>query len=395
MRSLLPLLFLAACGQTATPDAPDAGACTACIIDTDCTGGAVCAQFGGDSYCAMPCPNGNECPSTALCTAVTTVAGDSASVCVPNDGTCGGPPTTKDGGPPLSDGGNPLADAGPVTSLIGNDGGTESKLYFAVVGDTRPAFVDATGSYPTTTITKLFKEVAALNPAPPFAVTTGDYIFASTFGTQAAPQLQLYLGARAAFPGTVFYAMGNHECTGATASNCGTGNANGTTSNYKQFLGLMMTPLGKTLPYYVVNVDATDKSWTAKYVFIAANAWDAAQATWLDQALSVKTTYTFIMRHEPAAATTAPGTTPSEAIMAKHPYTLAIVGHTHTYDHPRTREIIVGNGGAPLTSGSNFGYALVTQRVDKAVQIDMFDMTTQKADLSFRFALKPDGTPAP
>jgi len=29
------------------------------------------------------------------------------------------------------------------------------------------------------------------------------------------------------------------------------------------------------------------------------------------------------------------------------------------------------------------------------VQIDMFDMTTQKADLSFRFALKPDGTPAP
>ena len=364
------------------------------MIDTDCNGVGVCAQFGGDSYCALACPNGTECGADATCTAVTTVAGDPASVCVPNAGSCGGQPPKPDGGV-TSDAGNPLADAGPVTSAIGNDGGTESKLYFGIVGDTRPSFIDATKSYPTATITKLYQEVTALKPAPPFLVTTGDYIFASNALGQAAPQLQLYLGARAAFPGTVFYAMGNHECTGATASNCGPGSANGMPNDYQQFLGLMMAPLGKTLPYYAVNIDAADKSWTAKYVFIAANAWDAAQATWLDQALSVKTTYTFIMRHEPAAATTAPGTTPSEQIMAKHPYTLAIVGHTHTYDHPKTREIIVGNGGAPLTSGSNFGYALVTQRPDKAVQIDMFDMATQKADLAFRFALKPDGTPAP
>jgi predicted phosphodiesterase len=392
-------LLLVACGDTSvTPadgGAGDAsGGCVPCVIDTDCTGGGVCAQFGGDSYCASSCPNGNECGPDTTCTAVTTVAGDPASVCVPKVG-CGAPSPNKDGGV-TSDAGNPLADAGPVTSQIGNDGGTESRLYFAVVGDTRPSFIDATASYPTATITKLFQEVAALNPAPPFAVTTGDYIFASnTVLKQAAPQLKLYLGARAAYPGTMFYTMGNHECTSATASNCGPGNADGTPNNYTQFMATLLAPLGKTLPYYVVTVDATDKSWTAKYVFVAGNAWDAAQAAWLDQALAVKTTYTFIMRHEPAAATTAPGTTPSEQIMAKHPYTLAIVGHTHTYDHPKTREIIVGNGGAPLTSGSNFGYALVTQRVDGAVQIDMFDMATQKADLAFRFALKPDGTPAP
>ena len=35
--------------------------------------------------------------------------------------------------------------------------------------------------------------------------------------------------------------------------------------------------------------------------------------------------------------------------MARHPLTLLIAGHTHTYEHiPAYREIIVGNGGAPL-----------------------------------------------
>ena len=37
--------------------------------------------------------------------------------------------------------------------------------------------------------------------------------------------LDLYLAARQPYPNVQFPAMGNHECTGATASNCGTAEA--------------------------------------------------------------------------------------------------------------------------------------------------------------------------
>ena len=60
----------------------DAGACPPCVIDSDCANGGVCAQLGGDSYCAMPCPNGNECTDTQQCISVVTVTGDQANVCV-------------------------------------------------------------------------------------------------------------------------------------------------------------------------------------------------------------------------------------------------------------------------------------------------------------------------
>ena len=39
-------------------------------------------------------------------------------------------------------------------------------------------------------------------------------------------------------------------------------------------------------------------SWTAKLVFIAANAWDGTQQFWLDNVLGEPTTYTFCVRHE-------------------------------------------------------------------------------------------------
>jgi hypothetical protein len=71
---------------------------------------------------------------------------------------------------------------------------------------------------------------------PPFAVSTGDYMFASVGGTQQAVQLDLYLAARARYSGTTFPTMGNHECTGATASNCGAGTTNGTTTNFTTYV---------------------------------------------------------------------------------------------------------------------------------------------------------------
>jgi len=384
------------CGSTTTADPSDAmaaddglggdaavGACTVCVADTDCNG-QVCAQFGGDTYCAVPCPNGTGCGAGTSCTSVTTSSGDPTNVCVP--AACSG--STPDAGKPV-DAGTGTVDAGPVTAQIGPNGGTESKLYFGIIGDTRPPFIDDTAGYPNTTINKLYADLAAQSPAPPFIVTTGDYVFAKAFGTQAAPQFKLYNAARSKYAGVVFPALGNHECTGATTSNCGTGNVDGITTNYSQFMSAMLAPIGKTKPYYVVNVNAADASWTAKFVFVAANAWDTTQATWLSQTLAQATTYTFIIRHEPAEANTAPGVTPSEQIMAQHPYTLAITGHTHTYSHYLKRQIVVGNGGAPLTTAGNFGFALITQLPNKSIQVDMLDMDTQKADLGFRFTLTP------
>ncbi|HZU85632.1 MAG TPA: metallophosphoesterase [Polyangiaceae bacterium] len=275
-------------------------------------------------------------------------------------------------------------------------GGRVDRLRFAIIGDTRPASVDDTAGYPTGIITRIFQDIQALQPPPPFAVSTGDYMFASTGGGQAAAQLDVYLRARRAFSGVVFPAMGNHECTGATASNCGDGNADGVTDNYAQFLSKMLQPLGRAAPYYAVPIGALDGSWSAKFVFVAANAWDGAQADWLDATLGRPTTYTFVVRHEPAAATSAPGVSPSEQIMSRHPFTLSIVGHSHTYDRSGPNEVIVGNGGAPLApTAPGYGFGLAEQRADGAIRVDMIDYQTMQRDQSFTFAVRPDGSPAP
>jgi hypothetical protein len=447
------VLAFVACGTSSNNAHPaDAGSdgsangCVACVTDNDCNGGA-CAQIAGDSFCAVRCPNGNECSSDTACSPVTTTSGDQVSGCVPRGDQCGPQTPTPDAGAPIetcgslvgpdvtamchcssgktctangcyggwwcntstsrcqsppagctsSEGGSPPGvvydGGGPVNGTVGNDGGAVSRLYFAVVGDSRPASIDDTAGYPTAIITQIYSKLAALNPMPTFAVSTGDYMFASTSGGQASPQLDLYLGARAKYPGVEFPTMGNHECTGATASNCGPGSTNGATDNYNQFLTKLLAPLGQTTPYFEVDIAASDSSWTSKFLFVAANAWSQAQSDWLTAAMSRATTYTFIVRHEEASANTAPGVTPSEAIMAQHPYTLSIVGHTHTYSHyAGSREVIVGNGGAPLTSGKNYGFGVVSQRADQVLDIDMIDYSTGLADSAFHFAVKPDGT---
>jgi hypothetical protein len=374
---------------------PPPGLCTQCVIDSDCSNGATCAQFSGDSFCAAACPNGNECGTGTTCTLESSVAGDPVHVCVPNGNACGAaPPPHK----PPGDAGSgdsalppPFDAGGPVQASINANGGTESKLYFAIIGDTRPPVIDDTKAYPTATITKIFSDINALNPMPPFAVATGDYQFSSSYGAEAPKQFALYTQARSKYAGIEFPAMGNHECTGATTSNCATT----ITNNYTAFMSAMLAPIQKTKPYYSINVAATDSSWTAKFVFVAANAWDSTQANWLDTTLSASTTYTFVIRHESNTASTAPGVTPSKQIMANHPLTLLIVGHEHTYSRPAQNEVLFGNGGAPLVNASTYGFGLITQRQDKAIQVDSIDMNTGSPDLQFRFAVKPDGSPAP
>jgi hypothetical protein len=277
-----------------------------------------------------------------------------------------------------------------VTSNIGVNGGTESALYFAVVGDTRPASEDDTSNYPTAIIDTIFSDVAAVTPAIPFVVSTGDYQFSNPSGTQASAQLAKYTAAKGSYAGLQFPAMGNHECTGATASNCGNGNTDGITKNYTAFVDALLTPIQKTLPYYSINVSSPTNAWTAKFVFVAANAWDSTQSSWLSTTLAQTTTYTFLVRHEPASANTAPGVTPAETIMAKYPYTLSIVGHSHEYYHSNgSREVVVGNGGAPISTSQDYGYAIVRQLGNGNIEVDMYDYKTNAVDTKFEFTVTP------
>lgn len=276
---------------------------------------------------------------------------------------------------------------------VGGNGGHVAKLLFTVVGDTRPANSDDIAGYPTAIIDKIYEDIAALQPLPLFSVSTGDYQYSSRYGGQASAQLDIYLAARAKFSGTFFPAMGNHECTGSTTSNCGAGNTNGETDNYNQFMTKMLGPIHQTKPYYSVDIDATDGSWTSKFVFIAANAWDSGQQTWLQQTMAKPTTYTFVVRHESSSASDAPGVTPSDQILSQSKYTMLIVGHSHTVERPTINQVLFGNGGAPLSGTTvNYGYGLFTQRADGAIQVDSVDYMTNKPVSGFTFALKPDGT---
>jgi len=294
----------------------------------------------------------------------------------------------------------PYVPGAPVAGAIGPDGGDLSRLLFAVVGDTRPATVDDTSGYPAAIVATIFAGIAALRPSPPMVVSTGDYVFASASRasaiSQAAPQFDIYLQARARFAGALFPAMGNHECTGATSSNCGASAADGDPATYAAFVDKMLAPIGQAAPYYAIDVAAQDAAWTAKFLFVAANAWSTAQEAWLESVMARPSTYTFVIRHEPATADTAPGVAPSEAVMARHPYTLAIVGHSHTYRHDsaRPREVLIGNGGAPLSS-KDYGFGVFSQRSDGVIDVDMLDWQTRRADASFHFAVRPDGAATP
>jgi hypothetical protein len=266
----------------------------------------------------------------------------------------------------------------------GGSSATLDKLVFAIVGDTRPACPDDTTNYPTPVITKIYQDVAAENPAPAFVIATGDYMYST--GPQAQPQLDLYMGARAAFAGNVYPAMGNHECNSDTNGNC----ASAPTANMAAFVRTMLEPLGLTGPYFTETFSASDGSWTAKFVFVACNAWDSAQAKWLDDELAKPTTYTFVVRHEPVLSAMGSPCPASDTTIDAHPFTLRIVGHTHLYSHDvADKQLVVGNGGAPLTSSFNFGYAMVVRNADATVTVTMFDYMTHATVDSF--TIPPSG----
>lgn len=386
---------------------------------------AVCIPSNGcgGASCPASCPAGTECnPTTALCEALPpgfdagqdggtlcgtlrepaapstcrSCAGD-AGACQANgcfggwwcdeaNSRCVRPPTSCGGGDAgpgpidagVRDAGPPVSDDAGLVATIGSSGGTASRLYFAVVGDTRPPIVDDTPNYPTAVITGVYQAIEAMRPRPEFVVTTGDYMFARTTGTQGATQMGIYLGARAGFSGLVFPALGNHECTGATLVNCA-GAAN-VTSNLVAYRNALLQPLGKTELYYSFDVNEPSGRWTAKFIVAACNAWDTTQQTWLTQQLARNTTFTFVIRHE-ALGVAAPCTTAMDALLRTTPPTLMIVGHTHTFSHSGN-QLVEGVGGAPISGNAVYGYATVEQ-LSSGFRVTQFDSARRAAVSTF------------
>jgi hypothetical protein len=269
-----------------------------------------------------------------------------------------------------SDGGGSGSGSG---SGMGSGSSSVTDLRFGIVGDTRPPNPDDTAGYPSAIITKIYQDLEAELPNVPFVISTGDYMFADT-AAQVTAQLALYMTARNQYSGTQYPAMGNHECTGATASNCGQGNTDGMTANYTQFISTMLAPVSETSPYYTKDINADDNSWTAKFVFVACNAWSSTQASWLTTELAKPTTYTFVVRHEGTNAISETSCSQSQTIIDAHPLTLLVVGHTHTYSHySSTKEVVVGIGGAPLTSGTDYGYALVSRNASGTLTVTVYN----------------------
>ncbi len=266
----------------------------------------------------------------------------------------------------------------------GEPGPLAGGLTFAVFGDCRPPNLDDTSGYPSAIIGNVFALAQKLGAQ--FVVGTGDYMFASMQSSVDA-QVGLFQQAEANYTaGPIYLTMGNHECTGATASNCPNGNE---TPNVQAFLGKLV-PTGTTTPYY--RIDKDTPMGKAKFLFVAANAWSTTQQTWLQQQLADPTTYTFIVRHEPAYTTETPGVTPSEQAMQGASYTLALLGHSHEYRRVDTTHVISGNGGAPLSTGS-YGLLLVQQQTNGNITVTEYDQSSgTPLDL---WSVTPTGKAAP
>ena len=196
------------------------------------------------------------------------------------------------------------------------------------------------------------------------------------FATEASAvtaQVALFKKAMASYTaGPIYLTMGNHECTGADLSNCPNLNE---TANIQAFMTLV--PAGVTTPYY--RIDVNTPLGKAKFIFIAANSWDTnnTQQTWLQTQLADPTTYTFVVRHESTTSAGVPASVAaSEAIVAAHPFTLELLGHSHEYRRVDTQHVISGNAGAPLDSGTEFGLLIVEQLANGNITVSEIDEAT-------------------
>jgi hypothetical protein len=189
--------------------------------------------------------------------------------------------------------------------------------------------------------------------------------------------MNLYMTAAQKLGKTLFMTMGNHECKSSQAY-C---YLNSTQANYTAFMQALK-PVS-TVPYY--SVDVNTQGGVATFVFVADNAWDATEQTWLQNTLTKADTaakYTIVARHHPIDNTDLATLADEWNIIKAHKYTLFLTGHTHEYKHDTFldnsgRTIRLGNAGAPLDNGFQwYGYAIVQQGLDDRLYVSVYDQAT-------------------
>lgn len=339
-----------------------------CTPLSDAGGGDPCKMLAAptESACCLFCVPGtagcqaNGCPGGTWCNRNTCSCEVAPAACT------------------RPDAGTSNRDAG-IWGTVTRDGGTVSRLYFAVVGDTRPAIIDDTTRYPSEIIAGIFQAIQAMNPRPQFVISTGDYVFASPISSQGAAQLAIYRAASNHFQGPMFPTLGNHECTSSTTINCVGTKAKSTL--YQAYLNQFIGPMGYSLPYYAFDISGPQGAFTAKFIVTACNAWDDVQRDWVETQLKRPSTYTIVVRHIPLGVG-APCTLEMDPLLAKYPYTVLLVGHSHTVAQSG-RQLIEGVGGAPITGNAVYGYATVEQLPSGAFQIVQWDYKARQAVATF------------
>ena len=405
----------ATCGECSTHSTPLTTTCDTCTAEV-CAKDSYCCKTAWDSQCVGEVPA--DC-GASTCTGGADAGADSGSVDAAVDSSSPVDASSpKDSGTvdaSASDSGvAPPTLPSPTLAPI-----AMSNLVFGAFGDVRPANPNDTASYPDTILSAIFAGLQSKGVT--VAVDAGDHCFQSSIssGSYCHTQFVSHFMAdmTANYSGKLLPTMGNHEGCGtdaATTGNC-TSWTSGLVHDYLTDIVLPTTGQSSS-PFYSIVLYG---SWgTAKFVHVAANAWTSGQSTWLTNTLNVPTTYTFVLRHEPSNANTAPGVTPSESIYASHyaagTLTLSITGHTHLvqlpggtqpygdmYGSTQAYEVIFGNAGAPLDGGPYYGYAVLQRRVsDGAIVAQAYEAISSNgttslgnvADSNFRFAVNANGT---
>src|ERR1700738_1333673 len=171
--------------------------------------------------------------------------------------------------------GGPPGAGPPPSGAVGPSGGTVERLWFATTGDTRPAQCDATDGYPRGVMARIATSMKALGVQ--FALDLGDHMFVCNQSfAEAEQQMGYYLAAIAQGPATWFMTMGNHECGNARpfAQGCFDSAID---ANFRPY----RAALGRPLPYYAVDVGTG--LGLARLVVVADDAYDRAQAEWLQR----------------------------------------------------------------------------------------------------------------
>ena len=276
---------------------------------------------------------------------------------------------------------------GPSPASTSPSSATRARRTRTTPRPTRPQIIDA-----------IFTDVAALSPMPSFVVSTGDYQFASTTGSRAgAAARPLRRGRGAKYPGALFPAMGNHECTGADRLEL----------RYRQ-RGRHHHEL-HDVPVEAPRAHRPDLAVLRHQHQRLRRLVDrevrlhrrerlgrrARRRGSTRRSASPRPTRSSFATRRPTRPRRR-GSPRREAIIAKHPYTLEHRRATRTRTGTsRPKEVLFGNGGAPLSGSGNYGYGIFSQQSDGTIAVDAIDYATGLADGTFHFAVKADGTAAP